>query len=223
MRLANILVMKLNLILDIDETLINFVPHTLWGTLSSADKAKYKFIVCHDGVIVARPHVKELLDYAFSNCDVSIWTWACEKHAHDVLQFIAKNRLSKFANIWSSNDANTAYRTYGKGKDLRHLWFSLNINGFMPCNTVLVDDLDDNVCHEANRRNSIQVPAFKLFGESGLYLDPSSDNSLLNVIDLLKEVNVRLPFCKKGLVSPFSTLKTVSSVHKKKPRRIKLC
>ena len=213
--------MKLNLILDLDETLINFVPHTLWDTISSVEKAKYKFIASDDGVIVARPHVKELLDYAFLSCDVSIWTWANEKHAQNVLHFIAKNRLSKFLNIWSANDANTAYRVYGKGKDLRHLWFSLNINGFMPCNTVLVDDLDDNVCHEANRRNAIQVPAFKLFGESGLYLDPSSDKALLNVIDLLKEVNDRVPFCKKGLVSPFTTLKTVSSLQKK-PRCLKL-
>lgn len=222
MKLANILVMKLNLILDIDETLINFVSLSLWDTISNADKAKYKYIVGNDGVIVARPYVKELLDYAFSTCDVSIWTWACEKHAHDVLHFIAKNRLSKIRNIWSANDANTAYRVYGKGKDLRHLWFSLNINGFMPCNTVLVDDLDDNVSHEANRRNSIQVPAFKLFGISGAYLDPSSDVALLNVIELLKEVNDRVPFCKKGLMSPFTTLKTVPSVQQKNPRRLKL-
>lgn len=199
--------MKLQLILDLDETLINFVDKSLMLEISEIEKAKYKLIPDNtgNGVFVMRPHVNDLLDFAFENCIVSIWTWAGDEYAREVANILTDGAIHKFANIWSTQHATDAFKTYKTGKDLRHLWYNLNKTNMFPCNTILVDDLDTNTQHPTNKNNSIQVPAFKLYDETATYRDVSSDVELLDVIETLKGVLSDASFCKNANVSPFNT------------------
>jgi len=207
---------KLQLVLDLDETLINNVPRPVWQALSEIEQNKYKVVSdsIGDSVFVIRPYVKELLDFAFENSVVSIWTWAGKDYAHEVAALLTDGAPQKFANIWSEKDSNNAFEIFNKGKDLNHLWLHLSDGTMLPCNTILVDDLETNTKHVSNKNNSIQVPAFELFSEkSGKYNDLSSDKALLNVIDLLKGVISDKDFCATDEKSPFTSFHKVASTH----------
>jgi hypothetical protein len=207
---------KLQLVLDLDETLINNVPRPVWQALSEIEQNKYKVVSdsVGDSVFVIRPHVKELLDFGFENSVVSIWTWAGKDYAHEVANLLTGGNPQKFANIWSEKDSNDAFEIFNRGKDLNHLWLHLSDGAMLPCNTILVDDLETNTKHVANKNNSIQVPAFELFAEkSGKYNDLSDDKALLNVIDLLKDVIADERFCATVDTSPFTSFHKVSSAH----------
>ena len=207
---------KLQLVLDLDETLINYVPRPVWQGLPEAEQNKYNAIsdTLGDYVFVIRPHVKELLDFAFENSVVSIWTWASKDYAHEVAALVTGGNPQKFANIWSEKDSNDAFEIFNKGKDLKHLWLHLSDGDMLPCNTILVDDLETNTKHATNKNNSIQVPAFELFAEKTLkYNDLSADKALLNVIDILKGVLADKSFCAADERSPFTSFQKASSAH----------
>jgi len=207
---------KLQLVLDLDETLINYVPRPVWQGLSEVEQNKYKVVSDSTGdyFYVIRPYVKELLDFAFENSVVSIWTWASKDYAHEVAALLTGGAPQKFANIWSEKDSNDAFEIFNKGKDLKHLWLHLSEGDMLPCNTILVDDLETNTKHVSNKNNAIQVPAFELFSEkSGAYNDLSADKALLNVIDLLKGVIADKSFCTTYERSPFTSFHKVASAH----------
>ena len=207
---------KLQLVLDLDETLVNNVQRPVWQGLSELEQNKYNAVSdsVSDSIFVIRPHVKELLDFAFENCVVSIWTWAGKDYAHEVAALLTEGVPQKFANIWSEKDSNDAFEIFNKGKDLHHLWLHLSDGILLPCNTILVDDLETNTKHVSNKNNSIQVPAFELFDEkSGKYNDLSADKALLNVIDVLKGVIADKDFCSTDEKSPFTSFHKVSAVH----------
>ena len=207
---------KLQLVLDLDETLINHVQRPVWQGLSEQEQNKYTAVSdsTGDSLFVIRPHVKELLDFAFENCVVSIWTWAGKNYAHEVAGLLTGGSPQKFANIWSEKDSNDAFEIFNKGKDLHHLWLHLSDGAMLPCNTILVDDLETNTKHTSNKNNSIQVPAFELFAEkSEKYNDLSADKALLNVIDILKGVIADKDFCAYEERSPFTSFHKVSAVH----------
>ena len=205
---------KLQLVLDLDETLINYVERPVWQGLSESEQNKYKVVSdsIDSGVFVIRPHVQELLDFAFANCLVSIWTWASEDYALEVATILSGGAPQKFENIWAETDSNNAFSIYKQGKDLRHLWHKLAYNKMTLRNTILVDDLETNTNHYSNKYNSIQVPSFELFPEkSNKYTDLSSDKALLNVINVLKEVLADKLFCKYDMLNPFTSFQKVSS------------
>lgn len=207
---------KLQLVLDLDETLINYLLRPVWQGLPEAEQNKYKVVLdsAGDYFYVIRPYVKELLDFAFENSVVSIWTWASKDYAHEVAALLTGDNPQKFANIWSEKDSNDAFEIFNKGKDLHHLWLHLSDGDMLPCNTILVDDLETNTKHTSNKNNAIQVPAFELFAEkSGKYKDLSDDRSLLNVIDVLKGVLADKNFCADEKISPFTSFHKVSSTH----------
>lgn len=215
---------KLQLVLDLDETLINFVERPVWQGLAEAEQNKYTVVEdsIGSGVFVIRPYVQELLDFAFTNCIVSIWTWASKDYAEEVANILSRGNPKKFANIWSEKDSNDAFTIYNRGKDLKHLWFHLSDGTMLPCNTILVDDLSTNTRHVSNKNNAIQVPAFELFSEKrGAYNDLSADKALLNVIEILRGVLADKDFCKYDILSPFTAFQKVSSGGRRKLRTLK--
>ena len=210
---------KLHIILDIDETLLHHVkPRSVWDELSKDIKSKYRTADAGtDAIFILRPYLKEFLSFLFKNkrIDVSIWTWSDAEYAMNVANMLTDDKPELFANIWSSDHAELAGDLHGKGKDLNFLWYGSaaegidGIPGFMPCNTILVDDLDDNVNHPSNNKNSIQVPAFapSQVPYNGSNVD---DSAFLNVIDVIKSVLASPDFCRDGdLPHPFESLKKV--------------
>ena len=203
---------KLNVILDIDETLIYFIRHNLrahsWDTLSAAEKAKYEFIeTSHKDIIVIRPHLQEFLTYLFKHCNVSLWTLSEQEYAEGIAEkFVApKGSGRKLKHIFNADDDDNhdiaASSLYGNNKDLNWLWYSYaeKYPCFSECNTILIDDLPNNALNTSNRKNSIKINPFALFGEvkkrTDPYHDVSKDDTLLRIIEILRHIKPQ--FIKK--------------------------
>jgi hypothetical protein len=198
---------KLNVILDLDETVLYFLKAAKWAEVPEEEKPKYSIHGKKD-VFVLRPHLREFMNELFANYNVSIWTWSDAEYAHDVANILSENEPEKFAYIWSADDADASYTMFGRAKDLNYIWYTVKAKGFQPCNTILVDDLDDNVRNRSNVRNSIHVKAFALFGtdkkRSGPYKEMYTDTTLLSVLTILKEIVTKRDFCAEGdLPFPF--------------------
>jgi len=214
---------KLQLVLDLDETLVNCVSRPDWLILAEKEQSKYKvYDMESDGFLVIRPHAFDLLNFALTNCVVSVWTWANKAYADLVVDKLSNGQPGKFANVWSGEHADEALDIYGNGKDLKYLWFNKSHGDMLPCNTILVDDLETNTNNMSNKNNVIQVPAFRLFTErNAKYNNVSNDKTLLNVIDVLKGVINSPKFCRYEIVSPFTSLTKVTSVQSGGRRRLR--
>lgn len=193
---------KLNVILDIDETFVYYIqkrhlPHS-WDTLSNEEQAKYKSIRSGENLLIFRPHCKEFFDFLFAHCDVSLWTWSDEEYATGIAQLILRDHPGQTMHlILPDTIAERSSELHGHSKDLNLLWYGNgnNIDSeecFAECNTVLIDDLPNNTIHPSNKRNSITIQPFALFGEvkdrSHPYRDVSKDTTLLEVITILKKI-----------------------------------
>lgn len=198
---------KLNVILDLDETVVHFLKEAKWAEVPDADKPKYQTHGTKN-VFVLRPHLREFMDELFANYNVCIWTWSDADYAQDVANILSDKQPQKFTHIWSEAHADEATEKHGCNKDLNYIWYQLKVPGFQPCNTVLVDDLPSNVRNSCNVKNTIQVKPFALFGEkknrSGPYEPLYDDNTLLSVLKVLRKVAAASDYCAQGdLPFPF--------------------
>lgn len=202
----------MNIILDIDETFVQFVGKDDWLSIPKEQRDKYEQSdptpdnPKHNGLFIFRPHLKEFLGYLFDNAStVNLWTLSDRDYAHHVAGMIKHmNPKWKISNIWCDEDSEKAEKyDSGYSKDLEYLWDHVGI--FKRCDTILIDDLKSNVNNSSNKLNSIQLKAFNVLGEklnknqgrtptkirSGHYTDLSKDDTLLKVIDVLKNTKNR--------------------------------
>jgi hypothetical protein len=208
----------MNVILDIDETLVQFVGKDDWLSIEKKERDKYSVsetspdCPANNGLFIYRPHLKEFFEFLFSNPNtvktVNIWTLSDKDYANDLAGLIKKmNPNWKMKNIWVDTD-NDAAQEYEEGyaKNLEYLWDEVGVEGFNRVNTVLIDDLEENAHNTGNKLNGIRIKAFNVLGHklknnnpektktkirSGTYTDLSSDDTLLKVIDILKSVNIK--------------------------------
>ena len=185
---------RMNIILDIDETLGHNINKRLWEMVPDEDKKKYKTMDFFGNVFVIRPHIKQFLKFLFDNFNVSIWTLGSRDYAiwvaHNILIDGNKNRHVKNV-MWSTHDSfasQISENTYGK--DLKYLWIDKEyddnidpnneeyyyndyegysehpfmMHNYYPCNTILIDDSHHNAANERNHFNAIHINPFSLFG-----------------------------------------------------------
>ena len=195
---------KLNVILDIDETFIYFIKKRFldhsWNKLSDSEKKKYNYVESSKGdIIILRPHINKFFDWLFKNCTVSLWTWSDYDYAEWIMDaFILKNNPTrKILYILAEDDASNSSKKHDNSKDLNYLWYrgddrSKSAPGLSECNTILIDDLPGNSLNTSNRKNSITVNPFGIFGEvkdrSDPYHDLSKDKTLLKIIKFLTKI-----------------------------------
>lgn len=187
---------KLNIILDIDETLVYFIHNRYrkhsWDALPDNEKGKYEIQETKNGLFVIRPHLREFLDFLFANCTVSLWTWSDEDYAESIATRFLGYPERPVALLLSEVQADESSWKHGNNKDLNWIWYDLKKPCFAECNTILIDDLPTNSVNSSNRKNSITVAPFALFGEikdrTDPYTDVSDDRCLLDIIDILKTV-----------------------------------
>ncbi len=194
---------KLNIVLDIDETLIYYMRKS---DISKEELEKYTYIKDdEDNIIVVRPHLTTFLDYLFKHFTVSFWTWSECSYAEGMFETIVKkdHPERELKLILCNTHAELSGETHGNSKDLNWLWYDhesypnnrLNseaFEGFHESNTILIDDLPSNSVNSSNSLNSITIEPFALFGEvknrSDPYKDVSNDICLLEVIVLLERI-----------------------------------
>lgn len=199
---------KLNVILDIDETLVYYIKRRFfeysWSTLSKEEKEKYEVISKDHGIFIIRPELNVFLhQLKCLDCNICLWTWSDMEYAEGIA-YMLKQRVPgiEFAHIFAEEDAEASSRKWGNSKDLNWLWYDKSEKppGFHEYNTILIDDLPGNTNNTSNIMNSITVKPFALFGEvkqrTDPYEDVSKDDILLHVISLLKKIISNPPQCK---------------------------
>ncbi len=200
---------KLNIILDIDETLLYFIQKKYqsysWDTLSEEEKDKYKTHIRsfkNGNLLILRPNLDKFLKFLFKNCDVSIWSSSDYEYVEFIVEeYILPYGIPKY--ILSERQGVLAKKLHGNVKDLNLLWYGTDrsysanseqiiYKGFNEANTILIDDLPQATQNSSNKKNSISITHFALFGKakdrSESYRDVSNDDALLQVIDLLKKL-----------------------------------
>ena len=117
---------RMNIILDIDETLGHNISKKLWNQIPIQDKKKYNYLEYGKNIFLIRPHIKKFTKFLFDNFNVNIWTLGSRGYAqwvaHNILIDGHKNRHVKLA-MWSTHDYfASGISEEGYGKDLKYLW-----------------------------------------------------------------------------------------------------
>lgn len=152
----------LNLILDLDDTLIHGFK-------------------CNFGqYVVDRPHLKEFLHFAFTHFKtVSIWTaatstWFNYCYYYGIKQHMPPNKTFTFI---ATRETSCLPLTNGFIKFLPDLY---KLNPFFHSeNTILIDDRQQNFLR--NPHNTIQIKPF----DAHMVIHKQEDNELLRIIDYL--------------------------------------
>lgn len=150
---------KFNIILDIDNTLLSSVeienPLRVRG-----DKSDKVHTMPDNYKIYERPYLQDFLDYLFNNFNVSIWTAASKPYAMFVIKNIINKKGRNLDLVMWSDHCEISKRIYGQTKDLRYIWNTLKVPGYNSHNTLLFDDLEDNVNHQ--KCNVLHVDNFDI-------------------------------------------------------------
>lgn len=157
---------RMNVLLDLDNTIINALEskeQELIETRPELSKFDCKKFTAYGMSIYARPGLQEFLDFLFQNFNVSVYTAAEQEYATFIIEkFILTKpeRDQHFKHIFWRYHVEMGEKHYGEVKDLRLLFNVIKVPNFYPCNTVIIDDLDD--VYLANPHNTIRVKAFDM-------------------------------------------------------------
>ncbi len=152
----------MKLFLDLDNTLVSSEPLCTFDSKKYKNKAvKFDFHDMEDYYVVfERPGLQEFLDYAFANFDVSIWTAASREYG----LFIIKNVILTKPNrrleyYFFSYHCDWSEKNKRGHKGLTLIWDDINLPGFGPENTIIVDDLPE--IKEEQPCNAIHIKPFE--------------------------------------------------------------
>ena len=160
---------RLNVILDIDETFVQYVNNADWAVVPEAEKAKYQTFVVpggsRSGLYILRPGLREFFTNLIKICrTINLWTFSDSGYAKTtkkMLESLVPGLKIQYA--WSDETQGEAEdEGYGNSKDLKYIWGELGL--FAPCDTVLVDDMLSNVNNASNRENAIRIHPFDPLG-----------------------------------------------------------
>jgi hypothetical protein len=183
---------KLNLIFDIDETLIQS-HHNESGILYSYDKGDMMMGKSRNGefLIYLRPYLRQLLDFCYKYFNISYWTSGETDYAKSILKnILSKSQYKKTKMILARVDQNefkdcktdknyviNLHNDY-IGKPLDYLWDHPDFRYiFNRNNTVIIDDNPLNIA--LNQHNSIFIYPWCRFNKK--------DRKLKALIKLLKQ------------------------------------
>ena len=192
-----VIMSKINLVLDLDNTLISSISTREMKKIKSIDKRKlqYKDMDSYYRVFY-RPHLKEFLDYAFENFNVTVWTAASRDYAAFIIDNILLNTSSKNTKgtrkkqkthptrqlkmFFYDDNCDQSQDMYDKEspKDLKYLY---HFDGYHPCNTIIIDDLYE--VYQANPKQTIRAVYFDAKKEVS-----EKDTFLLDAMKRLEEI-----------------------------------
>ena len=192
---------KINIFLDLDNTLISAVPtEEMKWTKQNKDKAKNFDFHKLDNlyVIFERPNVQIFLDYLFENFNVSIWSAGTRDYVLYIIQKVLNKRKLDYV-FFSYHCDIVKYITGDGPKDLTILSKTFGLNKFDMNNTIIIDDLKD--VKNIQPCNCFQIKEFEFTDEGS-----ENDNSLLELIDKLKEYKEKFDSGKSDQMCPIDNL-----------------
>ncbi len=144
--------MKLNVVLDLDSTLINTVDYNpLLESVYKCKKYDENTLIC------ARPYLDEFLEWLFDNCNVSVFTAADKDYALFVINnFIGKRKMDF---IFYRYHLYMGMKDFGGAKDLRLIWDTFKMYDFDCSNTLIIDDSPE--VKATNPLNCIMIHPFE--------------------------------------------------------------
>lgn len=160
------LVKPMNVVLDLDNTLLNSIEREEFDKLSDEKQEHLLESFEHvymgrDYVIFLRPGLQDFLDYLFKNFNVSVWTAASK----DYMAFILKHIIIKKPNrkldiVLYDKSCDFSRKNFSVVKDLRYLWQLLKFPGYRKDNTFLIDDLKE--IYENDKSRVINIKSFEV-------------------------------------------------------------
>ena len=177
----------MNVLLDLDNTLINALEEHERTTLSNEFQTKfdYKDMLIYGYRIYARPGLQPFLDYLFENFNVSVFTAAEQEYA----LFIITKPERKIHYFFFRYHVDIALKRYDGMKDLRILFHLFKLPNFFPCNTVIIDDLDQ--VQESNPLHTIRINSFDVSKDNEVKTESINDNDLNRVKIILEDLRKR--------------------------------
>ena len=176
---------KINIILDIDETLLSAIPTEdidFEKIKNKANKVKYEPMEGYY-ILFLRPHLEKFLDFLFENFNVSIWTAASKDYALYVIDKIILNGnpKRKIDYIFFSYHCNASKKLKKSTKDLSMLWDVYKIKGYNKDNTIIIDDYKE--VYNTQKGNCIfVVPPFNFLSDNS-----ENDRFLKDLMQKLKK------------------------------------
>jgi TFIIF-interacting CTD phosphatase-like protein len=184
---------KLNVILDLDNTLISSLDPKEFKTHKNNCRGLKYTQMKNYFYIFHRPYLQEFLDYLFDNFNVSVWTAGTKDYGTFIVKHIIlnpqpyeddsvpKNRpervLKLILHSKNCDQSEYLYKT-PTPKDLRYIY---NFPGFNENNTFIVDDLQE--VKDVNKNNVIQIKYFDAKNSQCV-----NDNELKNIIKKLNKI-----------------------------------
>jgi hypothetical protein len=163
---------KINLILDLDQTLISAEADEEYDFKTYKNKAKKFDFQDMDGyyIVFERPGLQEFLDFIFENFNVSIWTAASKDYALFIIdKIIIKDKPERKLDwIFFSYHCKISQKIKNSSKDLTLLWDEYNIPGYNKDNTIILDDYEEDVFNTQKDMCVLATPFY--------FLDKNSEN-----------------------------------------------
>ncbi len=194
---------KINIMLDLDNTLISAEPLTDFPFDDPGIKEKALKFPVHNMedyyIVFERPHLQDFLDYLFENFNVSVWTAASKDYALWVVDKIVLRRPGrKLDFIFYSYHCDLSRKKCKRSsKDLRMLWKYFKLPNYGPHNTLIIDDLEN--VWKPQSCNTIPAVPFEILDEGS-----ENDDFLLEAQDKLEKIKNNRP---RGSVSGFCLTK----------------
>lgn len=181
---------KINLVLDLDNTLISSISDKEMSKNKSIKTRNLQFVDMENYYrIFYRPYLKEFLEYAFDNFHVTVWTAASRDYAAFIIDNIlmdankslkTKRKLRMFLYDDNCDQSQEIFKN-NTPKDLRYLY---NFEGYHACNTIIMDDLP-----EVKKENPKQTLAAVYFDAKKK--ESENDDFLLAAITKLEDIKNR--------------------------------
>jgi TFIIF-interacting CTD phosphatase-like protein len=160
----------LNLILDLDETIIHSLSPEDKETLSKNQLDEYNKIKDRfkhsmgedDYIVIERPDLQEFLDFAFENFNVSVWTAASKEYALFIIdEIILANKPERHLDlILFSTHCSYAKKKY---KGMKNLKMVEDVCNYDMNKTIILDD--HPVVYSTQPLNCIKMCPFELSTE----------------------------------------------------------
>jgi TFIIF-interacting CTD phosphatase-like protein len=175
---------RLNVVLDLDQTLISAEASNEYDF--KANRAKAKKFEFHDMdgyyVVFERPGLQPFLDYLFKNFNVSVWTAASKDYALFIIDKIILTKPNRHLDwVFFSYHCDISKKKKDGSKDLSLFWDEYKLAGYDRDNTVIIDDYDE--VHKTQPDNCIIAFPFE-FTDKGSDKDdylPNLQRALSNM------------------------------------------
>ena len=180
---------RMNVLLDLDNTLINTLEEHERDKLpvDFQNRFEHRDMIPYGMRVFARPGLQSFLDFLFDNFNVSVFTAAEQEYALFIINnFILTKPGRKVHYMFFRYHVDMALQKFNGTKDLRLLFDLFNIPNFYPCNTVIIDDLED--VRVSNPRHTIQIASFDVTRDNSVNYESVKDNDLVRVRNILEKL-----------------------------------